>query len=139
MSGQRARSNGQSLVEFALLASLLIALLMGMVNFVLAFNAHIVLRNAVSEGSYYISQNPGDTVNAEVLMRDEMALLGDVSSTNPQITFTSGPCSANGANSMRETMIRVEYTYSFLFASAVPQATINLVNQAKVPQFGGCQ
>src|SRR5689334_7258038 len=67
------RKQGQSVVEFALILTVLLTMLLGMVDFGLAYNSQVVIRNAVAEAGYYAIQNPRDTTGIQAAIDTELA------------------------------------------------------------------
>lgn len=84
----RARTRGQSLVEFALILMPLMLILLGIIQFGLIFNAHVTMTNAAREGartgSIYVynrtlSKDQNDLARNEAIRRaltSSMNLLG---------------------------------------------------------------
>ena len=54
---------GQSIVEFALIAPILLLLIMGTLDLGRVFYVKIALQSAAREGAYYLSYNPDDVMN----------------------------------------------------------------------------
>jgi len=54
------RNRGQSLLEMALLAPILLVLIIGAIEFGRLFLTKIVITNAAREGAYYLSTHPSD-------------------------------------------------------------------------------
>jgi Flp pilus assembly protein TadG len=123
------RARGQSLVELVLFVPILLAMILSMVDFSLAYANHVRIRNAVAEGGYYAAQNPGD------LNGVRGQILHELRDLNPAITaadITITPCIAG--TSGPETAILVQYDHELIFG---PNVTLN--NSTTVPQFGGCR
>lgn len=127
---------GQSLVEFAIIGSLLITILLGTVDFALAFGNQMMIRGAVAEGGYYIAQNPGDTTGAEERMLIELEDLPNAADPG-RLTMDFDSTSCSGGR--QDTSVTVQYRHSFIFASVMPAAEITLESSTTVPQFGTCQ
>lgn len=123
---------GQSLVELTLLLPLLLMMVVGMADFALAFNTHVMIRNAVAEGGYYAAQNPGDDAGIRGQILHELRDL-DPAITSGDITIT--PCV--NASTGWETVIQVNYQHTLLFGFLGNQQ-ITLRNATTIPQFGGC-
>lgn len=129
------RHSGQSLVEFALIGSLLVTLLLGTFDFALAFNNQLIIRSAVAEGGYFIAQNPGNTTAAEERMMFELNRLPNI--TDPgrlTVTFATSGCVDN----REDVSVTVRYRHSFTFVSVLPGAEVTLEDSSTVPQFGSC-
>jgi Flp pilus assembly protein TadG len=128
-----ARTRGQSLVELAVVSPLLLMMILSMVDFALAFNTNIMIRNAVAEGGYYAAQNPGDDAGIRGQILHELRNLNPAV-TNADITVTACVARTTGP----ETEIAVAYDYPLLFGLFGWGPTIELENSTTVPQFGGC-
>jgi len=76
--GQRERrgEQAQSLVEFALVISLLFVLLFGIIDFSRLFFAYATLSNGVREGARYGITHPGDDTGIEQQARAMMVVVG---------------------------------------------------------------
>jgi hypothetical protein len=123
-------------VEFAIIGSLLFTMLLGTVDFALAFSNQMMIRAAVAEGGYFIAQNPGNTAGAEARVLSELEGLPDA--TEPgrlEVHFSSTGCSGG----YEDTSVTVQYVHRFLFASVLRQAEITLESSTTLPQFGTCQ
>jgi Flp pilus assembly protein TadG len=118
--------NGQSLVEFALSAALLITLLLGVVDFGRAYYTQVKIKNAVAEGGYYAMQHAGDDTGIKAAIRQEFSAL---SSSN--ITITRSACTSGS----QQTTIATTYQYSLLFTYIVPSMSVTLGNSTVVPQI----
>ena len=132
----RHKTYGQSLVELTLVLPLLMLTILGMVDFALAYNTHVFIRNAVAEGGYYASQHPGDTQGVRDRILHELDNLNPAI-TNNDITITTCVPGIYNPQSM-QTAITVTYTYHVIFGLAGSGPTIRLSNSTTVPQFGGC-
>jgi Flp pilus assembly protein TadG len=130
----RTSHSGQSLVEFALTATLLISLLLGIVDFGRAYYTQVQIKNAVAEGGYYAIQNPGNDSGIRSQITQELSGL-DPAVQDSDITITRS-CTISGAE---QTSIGVEYQHTLLFGFIIPHATtITLGSNTVVPQLGGC-
>jgi Flp pilus assembly protein TadG len=121
---------GQSIVEFALLAPLLIVLLIGMVDFSLAFVTNIRIHNAVADGAYFAAQNPGNMLGVQKLIEQELRSL---SGFNPASDVTV-QCDMT----TKRTTVTVRYDYRLLFGLVGPGQSVRLSSSNQVPQFGVC-
>jgi hypothetical protein len=128
------RSRGQSLVEFAVIGSLLIIILLGTVDFARAFYSQLVVRGAVAEGGYLMAQNPNAQAQAEERILLELGPL-DEAAARTTITWDTSECQ----NDMQDTTLEVRYRHRFWFGSVLPSSEITLRDSTRVPQFGGCQ
>lgn len=126
------RQQGQSVVEFALILTVLLTMLLGMVDFGLAYNSQVVIKNAVAEGGYYAIQHPGDTAGIQAAIDLELAnrpFIEKVPTTPPQV------CQDDGIGG-KKTTIQVEYIHHLLFSYLVPSMQVTLKSQTVVPQLG---
>lgn len=127
-------TSGQSLVELALLLPLLLMMLMGMADFALAYTTHTRLRNAVAEGAYVASQNPGN----EALVRAQiLAVLVELDPPVEDADITYTPCVNVGGEF--ETEIAVRYSRPMIFGLFGAGPAVELTNSTTIPQFGGCR
>ncbi len=125
------RQHGQSLVEFALIVTLLLTMLLGMVDFAFAYYSQVVIRNAVAEGGYYAIQHPGDTAGTVTSIDKE--LLNRTFITKNSVVVT--PCQDDGVGG-KKTTIQATYTHHLLFSYLVPSMQVTLKSQTEVPQLG---
>lgn len=122
---------GQSLIEFALVSVLLLTLLLGGVDFALAYSSQVSLRNAVAEGGYYAMQHP----------RDEAGIRGQVERELAQRTFLEevgvdiSQCIDDDVGT-KETTIEATYRHNLLFSYLVPSMQVTLRSRTVVPQLG---
>jgi len=120
--------NGQALVEFALLATLLITLLLGIFDFGRAYYTQVQIKNAVGDAGYYAIQNPGDDDGTMAAITSQFSSLQPpLLNSNITITCTSG-----------KTKIKVSYTYNLMFSWIVPSAHVTLGDETYVQQLNGC-
>jgi Flp pilus assembly protein TadG len=131
---KQASAHAQSLVEFAVMGPLLILLLLGTVDFAMAFRSQMVVRGAVAEGAYLIAQHPGNTALAEERVRLELSALDDPA-TRAVVDFDTSACSGG----RQDTTVAVSYRHTYWFSSVVPTQDITLSSSTTVPQFGSCQ
>jgi Flp pilus assembly protein TadG len=126
------RQKGQALVEFALVITVLLTMLLGMVDFALAYYSQVTIRNAVAEGGYYAIQHPGDTAGIENAIDAELADRPFIEKVgHPTITVC-----ATDATGGKQTSIDVTYTHHLLFSYLVPSMQVTLKSQTVVPQLG---
>jgi Flp pilus assembly protein TadG len=123
---------GQSLVEFALAATLLISLLLGIVDFGRAYYTQVRIKNAVAQGGYYAIQNPNNDSGIRDQIRQEL------SSLNPAVQNSDITIARDCASGAEQTTIAVEYQHSLLFNFIIPSAQVTLSSITVVPQLGGC-
>ncbi|KPV50716.1 hypothetical protein SE17_25285 [Kouleothrix aurantiaca] len=119
---------GQALVEFALLGTLLITLVLGIFDFGRAYYTQVQIKNAVGDAGYYAIQNPGNDTGTKNRITQQLSGLNPaISSSNIAITCSSGI-----------TKIRVDYQYHFVFSWLVPSAQVSLGDETYVPQINSC-
>ena len=128
----RQRIAGQSLVEFALIATILITLLLGVADFGLAFRAKIVIQNAVAEGGYWAFQHPRDNTAVRNVIVQEAAKQG-ITVVPSNITI-----SCSGGNNTEQTTITLQYSHPMLFTFIIPSSTVVMSERTVMPQLGGC-
>lgn len=129
-----ARRRGQSVVEMVLLLPILLMMLLGMVDFALAFTAQTQLRNAVAEGGYWAAQNPGDEDGIRAQIHTTLQSL------EPPIEdsdITIDDCVLDAGEF--QTVITVSYDFPLLFGIFGPGPNVRLNNSTTLPQFGGCR
>jgi Flp pilus assembly protein TadG len=110
---QRARQRGQGLVEFALLAPLMVFMLLVTVDFARAYSAHIQVSNAARAGAVYGSRS-SSLANDSNAVRD--AALAD----SPTIYGTAPNVSSNVAEdpvdpAYEQIVVTVNYNFNPLF------------------------
>lgn len=129
------RTSGQSIIEFAVIAPILIIMLLGTVDFALAFSNQMALRSAVAEGGYVIAQHPGKEAMAEHHIRERLQALPGASEPGRLIVaFTTSACVAG----RQDTTVEAMYRHEFWFSSVLPAAQVVLRSGTTVPQFGSC-
>ncbi len=105
---------GQALVEFALVAPILLLLLLGIVDFARAWNVYEVLTDAAREGAREAVVDNGKT-EAEVrqIIVDAAARAGiEITDADIQITGL-------GSGRGNPTTVRIEHTYPLRFVGAL--------------------
>lgn len=127
------RQPGQSLIEFTFSSLVLLTLFFGIVDFSLAYSTGIKIRNAVAEGGYYASQNPGDLNGIRTQIRQELRDL-DPPIADTDITIQTVCPSRDTA----ETEIIVSYNYELFFGLLGPVSELTLRSATTLPQMGGC-
>lgn len=123
---------GQSLVEFALSATLLLTLLLGVVDFGRGYAAQVAIKNAVAEAGYYAAQNPNDDAGIRTAIKSELAAF------TPQVQDADISIVRDCTASVERTTVRLQYQYNLLFSFLVPSAVVTLGSETTVPQMGGC-
>jgi Flp pilus assembly protein TadG len=131
--GHTTHNHGQALVEFALMATLLITLLLGIFDFGRAYYTQVQIKNAVGDAGYYAIQHEGDTDNIKQMVIRQLGSLNPAITTG-NIDVTSPSCST-GVN---QTHIKVTYTYHLIFSWIVPAAQVTLGDETYVPQLDTC-
>lgn len=108
---------GQSLVEFAIVLPILLALVIGIFEFGRAWNVHQVLTNAAREGARMAVVANGISAGSEEGVRGAVNAYMDnaaLSSTGRTITIT-GFNSGTG----NPVTVRVQYAYEFQFLGPI--------------------
>jgi Flp pilus assembly protein TadG len=119
---------GQALVEFALLATLLITMLLGIFDFGRAYYTQVQIKNAVGDAGYFAVQNPKNRSGTKAVLKRQLGNLQPaLTDSNITITCTGG-----------ETEIKVSYQYNLMFSWIVPSAHVMLGDETNVPQVDGC-
>jgi len=116
-----SRERGATIVEFGLLAPLLVAVLFGLVEFGLAMYTKGLLANAAREGARFgvvLSAPPKSEIEAKV--REYLQKTGFTEADTVLVSFPNWPAGTSGA----PLTVRVEYSYSF---QVLPRFVQNLV------------
>ena len=105
-----ARDLGQSAMEFALLAPILLILMLGVVDFGRVYFAYISVTNGARNGAHFASQGTGaaadiDGIRAAAIV--ETSDLLNTSETNPDVSV------ATGTDSQGRLYADVTMTYTF--------------------------
>ncbi len=118
---------GATLVEFGLLAPLLVTVLFGLVEFGLAMYTKGLLANAVREGARFgvVLSNPRKSqAEIEGKVREYLAKSGFAEAATVDVTFPDWP-----AGKSREPLsVRVEYSYSFQVLPRLVQDLVGPLN-----------
>lgn len=123
---------GQSLVEFALISTILLSLLLGMVDFGMVFYSKIVIKNAIAEGGYWAFQHPHDDITIRNVIVAEAKRQGiRLISDDIQI-------SCAGTSGEEQTTITLSYDHPLLFTFVIPSSKVRLGDSIEMPQLGGC-
>lgn len=118
---RRAPRNGQSLVEFALIVSPLLLLILAIVQFGFIFNSYVTLTNAAREaareGTIYVydrtlSQTANDGLRNEQVRTTILAALNGMQKASPQFANSSTWTSATSGSTLTYTTgdLSVAYT-----------------------------
>ena len=100
------KQKGQGLVEFAVVALVLLVLVVGLLDLGRALFTFVALRDAAQEGASYGSIYPGDSAGIESRARDTSRRPVDLTNTslvNVNVQLLGAACAGNG--------IRVEVLY----------------------------
>jgi Flp pilus assembly protein TadG len=137
----RRRSDGQSLVEFALVLTPLFLILLGIIQFGFVFNSYITLANATREaareGSIYVyTQSQTQAVNdaarnAQILstVKGSMNLL---SATAPQ--FTTGSTWTQSGNTFTNGDLTITYAVPASVTASDPRTGETITVRAQYHQ-----
>lgn len=112
---KRARSRGQSMVEFALVLPLLLGFLVIAADFGRAYTAYLTISSAAREGATYASRssaNAGDDTEIKNRVRAEVGSDGKIWGENLSINVASGKDTQN----YDFVKVTVNYTFKPLFA-----------------------
>ena len=99
---------GQSLVEIAISLTVIMMLMVGAVDFSVAYFTYTALEDAAQEGALYGSINPMDTAGIVTRVRSASTNpvdLSDTAEVNVQVTVTGSACEGNP--------IQVEVLYDY--------------------------
>ncbi len=136
--GDRSRSRGQTVVEFALILPALVILLLFALDFGRAFLGWVSLNNAARVGANYAAMHPNDWNNGTEYA-DLMA--ANVSGINCTQT-NAGAAPIFGPNKTPGELVRVNLNCSFKILtpviSAVVGGTVNVSSSAAFPISSGC-
>ena len=127
---------GQSILETALVLPLLLLLLAIVVDATRAFDAYIVLTNAVREGARFATLEPAPDVAAIELM-----VVNDVVGSGTNITRMADFSAADVAVSTGSDAITVTATYDLdlWFGGVLGFPTWTLTKSSAMPTFPGVQ
>jgi Flp pilus assembly protein TadG len=114
----RTRERGAAAVEFALLLPLLVAMLMGMIDFGMAVNAQAIIANAAREGARAASFNVDSTATQNVVLSATSTLLG----TAPTVAMTCSTMAdlsttINCSSAVAGNVVKVSVTYRYNWIS----------------------
>lgn len=117
-------SAGQNLVEFALVITLLMALLVGVVEFGRAWNIYQVVANGAREGARIAALPTGFATTADVTTRVDNYL--NAAGLAPgSTTVAIGGAGIDGTTGS-QVSVTVSYPYQFLFVGPI----VRLINPA---------
>jgi len=120
--------SGQALVEFALLATLLITMLLGIFDFGRAYYTQVQIKQAIGEAGYYAIQHPTATT-AEI----GTVIKSELTNLNPSAFTITVNCASSSTKK-----ISLTYEYSLVFTWIVPSAKVSLGDTTYVPQLDSC-
>jgi Flp pilus assembly protein TadG len=122
---------GANLVEFAVVAPLLVLLLLGIADIGRAFYSYITITNAAREGVRFASRFPDNLTDIQAAaVRETTGTPVALSSADVTVPF--------GFNGTRGNPItvRVQHRYAMLFLSALGFGDLNMQAQATMVIFG---
>jgi Flp pilus assembly protein TadG len=128
---------GQALLEFALIATLMITLLLGIFDFGRAYYTQVQIKNAIADAGYYSIQNPGDDAGIRTAIKRQLGNLNPALQDG-NITITRTCSSTTPGAGVGRTHIRMSYQYNLVFSWIVPNRQITLGNETYVPQLAAC-
>lgn len=131
ISSRSNHEQGASLVEFALVALLLILLLAGVVDLGRAFHSYIVITNASREGARYGSHFPGHAAGIVAAVQQEAAGNGMILTTdNIQVTV---PNPAHSGDTIR---VEVSFDFDTFMGGVLGLGTITMRQATEMVVFG---
>jgi len=107
-------TRAQSLVEFALVAPVLIILLLGAIDFGRVYFAHVSVTNAARNGADFAAGGPtaaADTAGIKSAALADTTDLLQTSATNPQVTVTTG----TDSQGRLYADVKVHYDFNTMF------------------------
>lgn len=119
------RTEGQNLVEFALVLTVLIVILFGVFDLGRVFNAYVVITNAAREGAYYGALHP--TLTNEIKLRAIAEAQNSgitISQSDIFITTTGG-----------SIVVTVDHDFSLLSSWLLGVDTLGLRGRAEMAVF----
>jgi Flp pilus assembly protein TadG len=134
--GSLARRRGQALVEFALLVTILVFLVVGVVDFSRIFYYDVVLSSAANEGARAVASGASNTT-AETITRNSAGVLG------PSLGFSAatdiqpneaGRGSDDNITNAVWTSVQVRYTFQPITPLVGQWLGSNVTIQRKVSQ-----
>ncbi|MBN1659316.1 MAG: pilus assembly protein [Anaerolineae bacterium] len=130
--GQRQQSEGQSLLEVALVLPILLLLVAIVVDTARAFDAYIVLTNAVREGARFATLESSPTIPAV-----KQLVVDDVLGSGTNVTHMADFSASDVAVDVGTSAITVTATYDFdlWFGGLVGVPTFSLEKTAVMPMY----
>ena len=120
-----ARSTGQSLVEFALILSVLLMVFLGLFDLGRAFQTFVVITNAAREGARYGSMHPGDVSGIVDRVQREADSSG--------VTIAAGSIQVSSSwSSGSPVTVQVDHPFSLMTAWLVGRRTLTLHGRAEM-------
>lgn len=116
------REDGTSILEFALVLPIFIALVLGVFDFGNGFNTYIGLSHAAREGAFWISQYPSDRAGMEARILSEASQVG---LTADQITVDIEPDKQSYAAGETVT-VSLHHNYQMMYGALTEYATLDL-------------
>jgi Flp pilus assembly protein TadG len=127
---QRSNQQGQSVLEMTIALPILLMLLIAVVDFARAFDAYIVLTNAVREGARTATRDLGlDEPFIQELVRTDVVGSG----TNITNMADFGVDDVTVETGSRAVTVTVSYEFEMWFAGIVGMDTVQLVKQSAMP------
>ncbi|HEY8838486.1 MAG TPA: TadE family protein [Dehalococcoidia bacterium] len=102
-----AESNGQAIIEFALLLPLFLLLLFGIIDFGRAYSASVTLTNAAREGARYGVIQP---TNTSGIISRVHTTAGPYNDSNLLVTPSCSPSCSSG----NDVIVLTNYQFSFI-------------------------
>jgi Flp pilus assembly protein TadG len=127
--GQR-EEEGQSFLEMALVAPVLLLILVAVIDLARAFDAYIVLTNAVREGARWGSRDPSTPISEIEQMVVEDVLLSGTNVTN-MADFDHSD--VNVQIGTRAVTVTVAYDFDLWFGGLAGFGTLQLQKQSAMP------
>jgi Flp pilus assembly protein TadG len=116
-------SEGQALIEFALILPLFLLLLFGMIDFGRAYSASVTLTNAAREGARYGVIQP---TNTSGIISRVQTTAGPYNDSNLGVTPSCSPSCSSG----NDVIVQTTYQFSFITPLA---AIANFVSGGALP------
>jgi Flp pilus assembly protein TadG len=127
---QGSNQQGQSVLEMTIALPILLMLLIAVIDFARAFDAYIVLTNAVREGARTATRDLGlDEQFIQELVRDDVVGSG----TNITNMADFGVDDVTVETGSRAVTVTVSYEFEMWFAGIVGMDTVQLVKQSAMP------
>ena len=131
---QRPHEQGQSVLEMTIALPILLLLLIAVIDFARAFDAYIVLTNAVREGARTATRNLGlDEEFIQELVRDDV--LGSGTNITNMADFEVDDVTVQRGTSA--ITVTVNYDFELWFAGIVGMDTIQLEKGSAMPIMSG--